>query len=301
MPGRDAVAIIGAGTMGWQIALQLAAYGSAVRLHDRSREALGRALGTIAREAPRLTAAGLLPGEPVDAIDRIYPAASALDAVETAWLVIEAIPERIELKRALFAELSAATPPEVVLATNSSSYKSRELAGVTRHPERLLNAHCYGLPWRRSGVELMTCGATDPARIEQVAAFLRRSGLVPFVVRGESTGFIYNRIWHVIKQESLRVVAEGLATAEEVDRLWCLGMGTPQGPFAMMDRVGLDVVRDIERHYAAESGRPEDEPPAFLDDLIAEGRLGQKAGRGFYDYPDPAYQRPGWPRTPGIP
>jgi 3-hydroxybutyryl-CoA dehydrogenase len=190
----------------------------------------------------------------------------------------------LEAKRALFADLSAVAGREVVLATNSSSFRSRLLADATRHPERLLNTHFYGEPWRRSAVELMTCGATDPAILARVAEFLATCGLTPFVVRGESTGFIFNRIWRAIKRESMRVVAEGHATPEEVDRLWSLVMQSAPGPFARMDRVGLDVVLDIERRYAAESDDPDDEPPALLVELVERGLLGVKSGRGFYEY-----------------
>lgn len=290
---RETVAIIGAGTMGTEIALMMAAYGVRVWLFDQSASALETSPDRIASLANRLDAGGVLPDTAAATAARVHPADSLAAAVADAWLVIEAIPERIELKRALFAELSALVPPSVILATNSSSFKSRLLADVTQHPERLLNAHFYHFPWQRNAVELMTCGQTDPGVIARVATFLRSIGFLPVVVQGESTGFIYNRIWRAIKRESLRVLEEGLASPEEIDRLFCLALGTKLGPFARVDIVGLDVVRDIERHYAAESGRPEDEPPAFLDAMVEEGRLGVKTGRGFYDYPDPPFQRPG--------
>jgi len=131
----------------------------------------------------------------------------------------------------------------------------------------------------------MTCGQTDPAVIERVRTVLVSCGLRPFVCRGESTGFLFNRIWHAVKQESLRVVAEGHATPAEIDELWRIVMGAdPDGPFARMDRVGLDVVLDIERHYAAESGLERDLPPRFLEEMVARGELGVKTGRGFYEY-----------------
>src|SRR5206468_4399788 len=119
---------------------------------------------------------------------------------------------------------------------NSSSLRSSLLVEATRFPERLLNADFSNEAWRRSAVEVMTCGETEPACLERVAAFMTACGLTPFVVRGESTGFIFNRIWRAIKRESLRVVAEGHATPEEVDRLWCIVMESEVGPFARMDR-----------------------------------------------------------------
>ncbi|HEY7034562.1 MAG TPA: 3-hydroxyacyl-CoA dehydrogenase family protein [Thermomicrobiales bacterium] len=266
-----AIAVIGAGTLGWQIARTFAARGVAVRLFDAKDGVVEAAMARIGREAP-------------EASERLVGVGSPAEAVDGVWLVIEAIPERLEAKRALFTELSAMTGPEVVLATNSSSMRSRLLAEASRFPERLLNTHFYNEPWRRGAVELMTCGETDPAVLARVERFMAACGLAPFVARGESTGFIFNRIWRAIKRESLRVVAEGHATPEAVDRLWCIVMESELGPFARMDRVGLDVVLDIERRYAAESGDPADEPPGLLVEMVERGMLGVKSGRGFYEY-----------------
>jgi 3-hydroxybutyryl-CoA dehydrogenase len=268
---RGAIAVVGAGTLGWQIARTFAVRGVRVRLYDAKGRVAEEAVERIGREVP-------------EAVGSLVAVGSLAEVVDGVWLAIEAIPERLEAKRALFAEVSGMTGAEVVLATNSSSLRSRLLAEATRFPERLLNMHFYNEPWRRSAVEVMTCGETDPAVLARVAAFMTGCGLEPFVVRGESTGFIFNRIWRAIKRESLRVVAEGHATPEEVDRLWCIVMESEVGPFARMDRVGLDVVLDIERRYAAESGDPKDEPPGLLVELVEKGMLGVKSGRGFYEY-----------------
>jgi len=279
------VTIVGAGTMGWQIALVLAARGVTIHLHDVSSEALDRAMATLAGETPNLVATGELPRAALAASERVFPTPSLASAVADAWLVIETVPERLELKRAVFAELSSLAAPETILATNSSSYRSRLLADVTCHPERLLNTHFYGRPWRRPAVELMSCGMTEPALLDRLAAFFRACGLEPFIARAESTGLIFNRIWRAVKRESLRVVEEGIATPEEVDRLWEIVMGTERmGPFARMDRVGLDVVLDIERTYWSESGDPDDQPPRLLEAFVEQGHLGMKTGKGFYRY-----------------
>ena len=282
---NKSIAVLGAGTLGWQIALTFALRGVPVRLYDVLPEALERGLTLLRAELDELDAAREAP-EGADVATRCVTACDSLpSALEDAWLAIEAIPERLELKRRLFAALSSLAGREVILASNSSSYASRAFADVTRHPERLLNAHFYGRPWRRPAVELMSCGSTDPAYIERVRAFLESRGLRPFVCRGESTGFLFNRIWHAVKQESLRVVAEGHATPAEIDELWRIVMGSdPDGPFARMDRIGLDVVLDIERHYAAESGLARDEPPRFLVEMVERGQLGLKTGKGFYAY-----------------
>jgi 3-hydroxybutyryl-CoA dehydrogenase len=283
--------------MGWQIALTLAAHGRTVRLHDASADALDRARARIAVEGPTLASSGALPEGGQNAGERVSAHDDLDAALDSAWLVIEAVPERLDVKRTLFRRLSERVSPDVILATNSSSFKSRLLVEAVSHPARLMNAHFNNVPWQRPAVELMTCGVTDPENIRHVADFMRGSGLIPVVARVESTGFIYNRVWHAIKKECLKVVAEGVADPEEIDRLWCLSLGTPMGPFGMMDRVGLDVVLDIERHYAGESGDTRDDPPAFLAEMVARGLLGRKTGEGFYRYPGPPWERAGWPRS----
>ena len=143
-------------------------------------------------------------------------------------------------------------------------------------------------------VELMECGATRPEVMEAVARFGRSLGLVVAVVRGDSKGFIINRVWRAVKRESLRVVDEGHADPADVDRLWMLFFGTPYGPFGIMDMVGLDVVSDIETSYQNVATDPEDRPSAILRGKLTTGELGEKSGRGFYSHPDPEYLREDW-------
>ena len=204
------------------------------------------------------------------------------EAVAGAWLVVEAVPERLDLKRTVFADLDRLAPPDAILASNSSSYATSRLVDAVSEPERLLNMHFY-MPPQNPAVELMSCGRTAPGLIDLLVERLPGYGLVPFEVHGESTGFIYNRIWAAIKREALAVVAEGVSTPEDVDRIFTDTLGAPFGPFRMMDAVGLDVVLDIEEHYAEErEGIPEG-PRALLREHLAEGRLGAKSGRGFYE------------------
>jgi 3-hydroxybutyryl-CoA dehydrogenase len=174
------------------------------------------------------------------------------------------------------------------VATNSSSYPSSELLDEVGHPERFLNIH-FLMPPDVNPVELMSCGRTDDAVIAALMERLPRYGLVPFHVRRESSGFIFNRIWAAIKREALMVVQEGVATHEEVDRIWQEAFRSPVKPFRTMDQVGLDVVLDIEEHYAEiRAGIPEG-PRTLLREYLDHGRLGVKSGQGFYgDYPPPS-------------
>jgi 3-hydroxybutyryl-CoA dehydrogenase len=293
MKNDGRVAILGAGTMGRQIGLQLAAHGVDVRIYDPSPDALQQAVEYMRESLPGLVNEGHLPE--AGAVDRVSTTDDLAEAVREVWLVIEAAPERMDLKRELYTRLSELASEETVLATNSSSFRSGLLTNVTHRPERLMNMHFLNHPWQRPAVELMTSGHTDTALLEKAAVFLRRCGLYPVIVQGESTGFLFNRIWRAIKKESLKVAAAGHGTPEDIDRFWCISTGLKMGPFALMDRVGLDVVLDIERHYAAESGDPDDEPPEFLARMVDAGRLGVKSGRGFYEYPHPPFEHPDWP------
>ena len=288
----DTVAIVGAGTMGSQIAALVACSGRQVRLHDAHPVAVDDAMKRIDREIlPAIAAARPASRLPLDAHGRISPGTDLAAAVGGAQLVIEAVREDVEVKRGVFGEL-ARLAPAAVLATNSSSLPSSLFADVMAHPRRLLNMHFFAPVWVRTMVELMSCGATDDATLDRAARFCRSLGLTVAIARVESRGFIINRIWRAVKREALRVVDEGVAMPEDVDRLWMTFFQTAQAPFGIMDMVGLDVIRDIEAAYQRDTRDPTDTPSATLLRHIAEGRLGEKSGAGFYTHPHPSYRRP---------
>ncbi|MDN4642739.1 3-hydroxyacyl-CoA dehydrogenase family protein [Arthrobacter sp. PsM3] len=181
----------------------------------------------------------------------------------------------------MFADLDQLAAPDAVLASNSSSFASSEFIGGVNSPERVLNMHFYMPPDVRS-VELMSSGQTDPQIIELLMAELPKYALVPHRVRKQSTGFIFNRIWAAIKRESLLVVAEGVAEPRDVDALFADVFKSETTPFRFMDEVGLDVVLDIENHYCELAG-VENKSAPMLEEYIANGWLGVKSGRGFYN------------------
>jgi 3-hydroxybutyryl-CoA dehydrogenase len=276
------VTVVGAGTLGRRIALMFAAQGAQVRIHDLSAEQRQAAVEYVTDGLPALQ-------------DRINgPVAGHVssdadlgDAVRDAWLVIEAVPERLDLKRQIFGQLDELSATDAVLASNSSSYASRMFLDKVRRPERVLNMHFY-MPPKQNAVDVMSCGKTDRDVIDFVMTTLPRFGFYPFEARRESTGFIFNRIWAAVKRESLEVVAEGVSTPQEVDRMFQINTGSAAGPFRMMDQVGLDVVLDIEEHYCAEHPEYPEGPRRLLRSYVQRGRLGVKSGAGFYDdYPRP--------------
>ncbi|MBW3632578.1 MAG: 3-hydroxyacyl-CoA dehydrogenase family protein [Chloroflexi bacterium] len=295
-------AVIGAGTMGRQIAVLIASSGRAVRIWDADPGMLAAARERIAEETrtlPHLPRYAhhqfrLHPPTDVDeAMKRITAAASLEDAVSGADIVIEAVREDLDTKLELFTELSRQSP-EAILTTNSSSIPSSQIAPAVQDPGRFLNTHFFAPVWSRPMVELMGSGATRPDVMDAVERFAKSLGLVVAVVRGDSKGFIINRVWRAVKRESLRVVDEGHADPDDVDRLWMLFFGTPYGPFGIMDMVGLDVVSDIETSYQKVATDPADQPSAILADKLNEGHLGEKTGQGFYSHPDPEYLGSEW-------
>jgi 3-hydroxybutyryl-CoA dehydrogenase len=271
------IAVIGCGTLGRRIALMASTRGGEVRIFDKDNHSLDAGLKYVAETLPAVVAS--IPGAIAGHIGRATELAAA---VRNAWLVVEAVPERLNIKREVFAELDSVAPQDAILATNSSSYPSSRLIDQVARPERVLNMHYY-MPPELPMVELMSCGKTDPAIIDFLIEHLPVYGLVPFRVQRESVGFIFNRIWAAIKRESLSVVEEGVANLEDVDKMWALFTAHQPAPFRLMDRVGLDVVLAIEEHYAAVRKDVPEGPRKLLQRYVDAGRLGVKSGRGFYD------------------
>ena len=289
--GIGTVAIVGSGTMGAQIGALIAVRGRNVRIHDASPEALDRAKTRIDKEIlPAIIGPSSSLPELQAARNRITYAGLLQEAVTGVDLVIEAVKEDLDVKREVFADLSRFAP-NAILATNSSSIPCARFADVVTNPERLLNMHFFAPIWVRTMLELMSSGSTTDDILQRMKAFGDSLGLVTPIVHGQSKGFIINRIWRAVKRESLRVVDEGVASAEDVDRLWMLFFQTGYAPFGIMDMVGLDVVRDIEWSYQRETVDPTDKPSGTLLRMIEAGKLGEKSGQGFYSHPNPAYSQ----------
>lgn len=275
---KQPAVVLGAGTLGSRIALMLATRGGEVRIFDKQEQATKKALAFIEKHLPEVVSS--IEGGKAG---HVTAARTMEEAVADAWLVIEALPEKLDLKTEIFGQLDQLTSEETILATNSSSFPSSQIVGGVKHRNRVLNTH-FMMPPEKRVVELMSCGSTDQAIIEDLAHYFREVGLSPYIARKESVGFIENRIWAAIKRESLCVAAEGIADPETIDRIYCETQGTPAGPFRLMDQVGLDIVLQIEEHYAQVFPHLPEAPRTLLRRMISENRLGVKSGRGFYDY-----------------
>jgi 3-hydroxybutyryl-CoA dehydrogenase len=276
------VVIDGAGTLGRRIAAVYAAGGSDVHIFDVSAQQREATRDYVEENLVQTQQTlGLHPARR----GRVEVSDDLQEAVAGGWMVVEAVPESVDIKTEVFGELDRLAEPDAILCSNSSSIPTSQMIGKVEHPERVLNTH-YQQPPELNAVELMSCGKTDEGVINALMEKIPHYGLVPFQVRRESDGFIFNRIWAAIKRECLMVVEEGVASPEDVDAMWEIFTRAGVPPFRLMDRVGLDVVLAIEEHYAAvRDGIPEG-PRKLLHEYIDQGRLGAKSGHGFYEYTD---------------
>ncbi len=287
------VAVIGTGLLGTQIAIQAACFGYEVSAHDPDEGSFNR---VIERLNAMMEFTGRKPVVPMEewekGVEKVNLCKDLEEALRDADLVIEAVPEELELKRKVFERLDALAPPWALLATNSSSMPISKIESATNRPERCLNTHFYSPATGLNMVDIMGGTKTAAETMEVGKAWVRSIGCVPLAVKKEILGFCFNRVWRAIKRETLYMWAEGFVDFRDIDRGWMIFTGMTQGPFSVMDNVGLDVVYDIEMVYYNESKDPKDHPPEALKAMVDRKELGIKTGKGFYTYPDPEYGRP---------
>lgn len=274
------VTVLGLGVLGAQIALQTAAHGVDVTGYDvddaavaAGRSRLGAFATAAASEVADPDAYRTAPG-------RIRLSTDLSAAVAEADLVIEAVPERLELKREVWARVGAAAPAETVFATNSSSLLPSAIADATGRPERFLALHFANHIWRQNTAEIMGSPATDPAVADRVEAFAGAIGMVPIRVRKEQPGYVLNSLLIPLLSAAADLVVRGVAEPETVDATWRTATGAPMGPFQIYDVVGLRTA------YAIASADPASAAwAAYLKEhYLDQGRFGVESGEGFYSY-----------------
>lgn len=289
------VAVVGTGTLGAQIAMQAARYGYDVSAYDPDEGSFGRVLQNL---ETLIEASGRRPVLAIEEWQRgaqkVRLCRSLEEALHDADLVIEAVPEDLELKREVFARLDALAPSAAILATNSSSIPISRIESATRRPGKCVNIHFYMPARGMNMVDIMGGTKTTLDTIEVAKEWVRSLGCVPLTVNKEILGFCFNRVWRAVKRETLHMWAGGYVDFRDIDRAWMIFTGMSYGPFGLMDMVGLDVVHGIEMVYYNESGDPRDHPPEALKQMIERKELGVKTGKGFYTYPDPEYSRAGF-------
>jgi len=207
------------------------------------------------------------------------------EALKSAWLVVENVPESLKTKRSVVQQLDELADEETIVASNSSSFTIQEIieGSDLKQASRCVSLHSYWPP-ETPAIEIMGSTITKSEIIARLIEECKNHGFDPFHVKKNSNGYIYNRIWAAIKREALFVAAEGVATPSEIDAIYKSVLKTPKGPFEQMDTVGLDVVKDIEEHYAENRDSLPQQPRDLLARMIKEGKLGVKSGEGFYNY-----------------
>lgn len=285
------VAVIGSGILGTQIAVQSAHFGYDVSAYDSDPASFGKAHQNLKSVLSKAVGKPLFtPVQWEEEAQKVSLCSDLADALSEADLVIEAVPEDVEIKRKVFAKIDGLAPLGAILATNSSSIPVSKIESATTRPEKCLNLHFYFPAMGTTMVDVMGGTRTTPDTFETGKAWVRSIGCIPLTVKKEILGFCFNRVWRAIKRETLHMWAEGFVDFMDVDRGWMIFSGMPQGPFGLMDNVGLDVVYNIEMVYYNESKDPKDQPPQVLKDMVDRNELGRKTGKGFYTYPDPVYE-----------
>ncbi len=281
--GIRTVAVLGAGTMGHGIAQNAAQAGYEVRLYDVEHGALQRARERIEAGLQRLLEKGRLRDEERTAtLARIVEAPSLQEALREADVVIEAAPERMELKLELFGRIDELAPHHALLATNTSSLSVTEIAGATRRPQDVVGLHFFNPVPVMKLLEVVRGLRTAEDRVEQALAFGRSLGKEPIVVK-DWPGFATSRLGIALCAEAVRMVEQGVASPEDIDKAMKLGYRHPMGPLELTDLVGLDVRLAIMEHLHRELGEAF-RPPALLRQMVRAGKLGRKSGEGFYRY-----------------
>jgi 3-hydroxybutyryl-CoA dehydrogenase len=279
------VLVVGAGTMGSGIAQVFAAAGRTVLLTDTQEAGLKRGLAAIEKSLDRLVSKGTIATDAKrGTLERIRPGRPAADSLRECTVAIEAVPEQIELKRGVFRELDAALPADAILATNTSSISVTELAATTARPTRVVGMHFMNPVPMMSLVEIVRGLETSEETVRETAALAAALGKTPVVV-ADMPGFVSNRILMPMINEAAFALMEGVASREDIDTVMKLGMNHPMGPLALADLIGIDVCLDIMEVLHRGFGDSKYRPCPLLRQMVASGRLGRKAGRGFYSYP----------------
>ncbi|MFI0369017.1 3-hydroxyacyl-CoA dehydrogenase family protein [Actinomadura sp. 1N219] len=278
--------VVGAGTMGNGIAQVLAQAGFEVGLVDVTKEALHRGEDRIDKSLGRLVKAGTLTeGEATAARARIASTTDLDAAAAGIDYAIESVPEDLELKRDIMARLDAAAPDHAILATNTSQFGVSAIASATQRPEQVIGTHWFNPPAVMRLIEIVRGIATSDATLDATQELAAACGKETVVCKKENQGFITSRLILLFNLEAMRIVEEGIATVEDVNKACVLGFNHPMGPLDTMDLGGLDTVlyaAEAMTHHYGDRFRA----PQMLRSLVSAGHLGRKTGRGLRDYPE---------------
>ncbi len=284
--GFKNVTVLGAGLMGHgiaQVAAQVAKY--EVGLRDVKQEFLDNGMKMIRASLQKFLDKGKISGEEMDKIlGRIHPTVDLREAVANADLIIEAVPESVDIKRNVLMEVDRIAKKDAVITSNTSSISITLLASFTRRPERFCGMHFFNPPQLMSLVEVVRGAKTSDETVNVVVEVAKKMGKEPIVVKKDSPGFIVNRVLVPVLNEAVYLVWEDVAGPDEIDKAVRLGLNWPMGPLRLLDYVGLDTALAMMKVFQKELGDVKFQPCPLLEQMVKAGLLGRKSGKGFYDW-----------------
>ncbi len=281
------VTVAGTGTMGPGIAQVLAQHGVGVRIYDIEKEQLQKARETIKRNVTLMRDAGFISGNDVNRVlSQVQETHDLKTAVDGVDLVIEAIPEVLDLKTVILSELDAMCAEETILASNTSGLSITTLAKATRRPGKVVGMHWWNPPIIIPVIEIIRGESTDDATVQTVTHLVKRIHKVPVLVKKDVPGFLGNRLQYALMREAIALLNEGVASAEDIDTMIKAGIGFKfpvMGPLETIDMAGLDLYHRVSQ-YLYKNLDSASSPPPMIEEKVKNSELGLKTGKGFYDY-----------------
>ncbi len=277
------IGVLGTGTMGAGIIQVLAQSGYEVVLRARRQTSVDKGIATVSKNLDRMVAKEKITAEDKEAIMARIQGSTDIEIIKDADLVIEAATEDMEAKKALFAELDALCKPETIIATNTSSLSITEIAAATSRPDKIIGMHFFNPVPAMKLVEIIKGLATSEETKATILDLSRKLGKTPVDVE-EAPGFVVNRILIPMVNEGIGILADGVATAEDIDEAMKLGANHPMGPLALGDLIGLDVCLAIMEVLYKEFGDTKYRPHPLLRKMVRANKLGRKTGEGFFKY-----------------
>lgn len=279
------ITVVGSGAMGSQIAMVSALAGYQVYLQDINEESLKKAEDFLHMQLDKRVTKGKLTQEVVDsAFSRLQFVTSLQTAVESTDFVIEAIVEKLDAKREVFSQVDKLAPAHAIIATNSSTIVSSQIADATNRPSQVCNMHFFNPVLVMELVEVVKGPHTSEETAEIAVDLVKKINKVPILLKKEISGFVANRMLGKLTQEAIFLLENEIASVEEIDLACTKALNHPIGPFALMDLTGIDVSYYIGMQRYKESGDEKDKPAKVIEEKYLKGEYGRKTGKGFYTY-----------------
>ncbi|MBT2666032.1 3-hydroxyacyl-CoA dehydrogenase family protein [Bacillus sp. ISL-4] len=283
----QSITVIGAGQMGHQIAMLAALGGYETILQDVQENALNTAQEKLDVILTKWVQKGKLSEDrKLAAFSRLQYTTDLEKAASGADLIIEAVVEKLDVKREVFARLEELAPAETIFATNSSTIVNSLIASVTNRPDKFINMHFFFPPLIMDCVEVVMSDQTSEETAKLAMEVTERMNRTGVLLRKEISGFVANRILGALQREALYLYEEGIVDYKDIDLICRKALGHPIGPFELMDLSGIDVGYFVMQQRYNETGNPEDKPNACIEEKVNKGQLGRKTGKGWYDYPN---------------